>query len=105
MKNVKTILAMMMVAGLLGCTSNSTRQAIAGFRETQDGQQQLFDNTIGIAKAQMYVAMSEYMKLHENDPAAISAAAKAAMQIRDTLEESRVQYSLQRSKAELTVGQ
>jgi hypothetical protein len=88
-----------------GCTTNATRTAIVSYRQVQQSQQDLIDNTLRIANEQLYLNLSQYVRANLNDPDKIFAALKSAWKARQTLEELRVQYSYQRTKSNITVGQ
>lgn len=100
----QALLIIIAIAGVGGCTSNATRLAVQGYRETQVGQQAVFDNTLRIANEQMFLNLSQFIAANAGNPIKVLEAVKAAWQARQTIEEARVQYLLQRAKSEITVG-
>jgi hypothetical protein len=88
-----------------GCTTNATRDAIGAYQHVQDEQQQLFDRSLEIANQQMFYSLSSYLRANAGNPETAATALKAAWTARQALEEIRVEYSYERAKSNLTVGQ
>jgi hypothetical protein len=89
---------------VIGCTSQSNREAIEGYQASENHKQEAFDNALRIADEQMLYSTLQFARKYSGDPATIEEGIKAAWQAKTVLEETRYQYALGRMWSLVTVG-
>lgn len=91
-----------MLAAVSGCTTKATRLAIDNYRKSEAFKQNAFDNSLRIAKEQMFLSTSLYVQAN---PDKAKQAILALAIGKDQLEECRVQYERARFLSMIGVGQ
>ena len=101
MRKTATKVGLLCLILISGCTSSTTKMAIAEYHSNQSHQQVAFDNSCRVANEQMYLNLTQFVKA--NPDKAIEAI-KVTWKARNTLETIRNQYLLARFRGDMTYG-